>query len=249
LVNEFDIKENFKTLPHIIDTSKHNVNKSTINNNLYLGYIGYTQFTVEHRNDLLSKAAWNIAYKEFAELKWPLKGEQYREKNFQNVLNDASYLFTGCHPPNTKEMLEQLDEFKLGELNKPLHLPEDKEKIQKWINESSRVNISNFDSMKHFTISNGTTESLNSFITSDNLQYMPSKMYFHHGEVLEGKKIKVKDVFTDEIVEGSNVLFEFPSPWFSAEQIHCVLLCDGPKKKFMIHKHLILTHAGIPKFL
>jgi len=220
LINGFDLKEKFKTLEYNIDTNKHNVEQANINNNLYLGYEGSMEFTIEHRNDPLAKAAWTIAYTDFTELKWPLKGEQYREKNFHNVHRDTVFLFTGCHPPNTKEVLDEINELKIGHLDTPLHLPEDKQKIQDWINKSSRINISNFDSMEHFTISNGTTESLNSFILSRDEIYMPEKTYYHHGEVLEGKKITVKNVFADDLKQGSNVLFEFPSPWYSADDMN-----------------------------
>ena len=44
-------------------------------------------------------------------------------------------------------------------------------------------------------------------------------MYYFHGEILQDKKNTIKDVFNDSILEGSTVLFELPSPWYSTDKI------------------------------
>ena len=219
LINGFDLKDNFKTLPYKIDLNKHKVDTDVIHNNLYFGYEGHMDFELEHNDDLLSKAAWTIADKEFSPIKWPLKGQQYRNKDFHNVRRDAIYMFTGCHPPNTKDIIDQTKDLRLGDLGDPLELSADREVIEEWINKSARINLRNFSVMKNFTVSSGTTESLNSFIHSADEIYMPSKTYYHNGEVLEGKGIKVKDVFIDTLVPNANVLLELPSPWYDTNGI------------------------------
>ena len=217
-INGYDLKENFKAVDYIIDTNKHKVEKAIINNNLYLGYVGFMEFTIEHRDDLLSDAAWTIADKEFTKIKWPLKGQQHRQKDFHTVRRDAVFMFTGCHPPKTKNIKEIVDQYKIADLSDPL-MPEDRTKVEEWINKSSRVKIKNFDLMENFTVGNGVTESLHSFIQSSSVIYMPEKMYYHNKEILQDKKIQVRNAFNEKFEKGSNVLFELPSPWYQTEDI------------------------------
>jgi hypothetical protein len=217
-VNGFDLKEKFKHVTYEIDTTKHDVVTNSIPNNLYFGYQGSMQFSIEHENDLLSRAAWKIADKDFSRIKWPLRGQQYREKNFDSVHRDAVYMFTGCHPPNTKLLVDMIDNFKIAELKNPLQ-DNDRIKIEKWINRSNRVKIKNFAVMNHFTTSTGVTESLSTFLQSADTIFLPEKTYYHNGELLRDKNIKPKDAFDGNFEQGSNVLFEMPSPWYTNEQI------------------------------
>lgn len=217
-INGFDLKERFKEISYDIDTSKHTVNRKSIPNNLYFGYQGSMHFSIEHKNDLLSRASWTLADKEFSSVKWPLKGQQYREKNFDSVHRDAVYMFTGCNPPNTKSLVDMIDNLKIAELKDPLR-ENDRLKIEEWINRSDRVKIKNFAGLNNFTISNGVTESLSTFLQSADTIFLPKKTYFHNGELLRDKNIKSKDAFEGNFERGANVLFEMPSPWYTADRI------------------------------
>ena len=217
-INGFDLKEGFKEITYNIDTSKHTVHGKSIPNNLYFGYQGSMHFSLEHKNDLLSRAAWTIADKEFTPIKWPLKSQQYREKNFDNVHRDAVYMFTGCNPPETEILVDMIDNFKIADLKDPLR-ESARRKIEEWINRSSRVKIKNFASLNNFTISNGVTESLSTFLQSADTIFLPKKTYFHNSELLSDKNIKSKNAFREYFEQGSNVLFEVPSPWYTTERI------------------------------
>ena len=218
IVNGFDIKENFKALDYVIDANKHKVEKTIINNNLYLGYVGFMEFIIEHRDDQLFNAAWTIADKEFENLTRPTKGQQHRQKDFHTVRRDAVFMFTGCHPPKTKTIKDIIDVYKIEDLSNTL-MSDDRYKIEDWINKSSRVKMANFDVMNHFTVGTGSTEFLNSFIQSSNVIYMPEKMYYHNREILQDKKITVRDALNEKFEKGSNVLFEMPSPWYQTEDM------------------------------
>jgi len=215
-INGFNCVDKFKTLPYKIDRSKHNVKNDIINNNLYFGYVGSMEFDIEHADSKLSQAAWTIAYTDFEEVKWPLKGDLRRLKNFDNVYRDAKFLFTGCQPPLTKEIIDTVDTMRIKDLRMPLDVIADRKKVEDWFMASKRFSIEGLEHFEGFVPANGVTDCLRNFINKDNL-YMPKKMYFLNGEMLTGRM--VKDVFTDEIKPKSNVIFEYPSPWYSNEQL------------------------------
>ena len=218
-INDFDFTEHFKTIPYYINKSKHKISQDKIANTLYFGYIGEMEFNLTHKDDLLTKAAWVIANNEFEYVKWPLRGDNYREKDFNTLHRDAKYMFTGCLAPNTQEINDVINNSNVGELRNPLHTVNDRKKIEDWINNSKRINLQGFEQLEHFTFSQGILDSLNSFILSSEVLYIPKKMYYFHGEILQDKKNTIKDIFNDSILEGSAVLFEFPSPWYSTNEI------------------------------
>ena len=219
LVNTGQFRDSIAVIPHTVDQTKHPDAPAQIINNLYFGYIGTTVFKFSHRTDALSKAAWLIADKEFEYVKWPLRGDTYRSKNFETIRRDAKYMFTGSLSPATKEIINFVDDLTIGNLKQPLKHKQDKAKLEQWINQSTRVQLQNFESLPYFTYSQGIVEALNSFVMSSDKIYMPKKMYYFHGEILQDKSIVVKDVMQDELEEGSNVLFEMPSPWYSTEKL------------------------------
>ena len=218
-INGYDLKERFKGIVYKIDQARHpSVELHTIPNNLYFGYEGCMAFSIEHRDDSLSQAAWTIAEKEFSEVKWPLMNNQYREKNFHNVHRDAVYMFTGCSSPNTKTLVDTIDQLKIADLKTPLHY-DDRSKIENWINQSERVKIKNFSMMDNFTTGTGVTQSLSVFLQSADTIFMPEKTYFHNGEYLNDKHVRFMNAFSEVFEEGSSVLFELPSPWYTAESV------------------------------
>ena len=218
-VNGGNFIEQIKKVDYNIIQSKHKDAGDTIKNNLYFGYVGSMDIVLEQTDDLLKKAAWTIADKEFEYVKWPFRGENYRTKNFSTVLSDATYMYTGLVSPATHEINQAIDKLSVGDLRLPLDISKDRKKIEHWINRSSRITLMGMDKMKNFTISQGVMDSLNSFITTADILYMPEKTYFFQGEILQDKKVIVKDAFNDELKDGSSVLFELPSPWYSTSDI------------------------------
>ena len=85
-INGFNFIDSFKTIPYRINKSKHKILQDKIANNLYFGYIGEMQFSLTHKDDPLTKAAWIIANNEFEYVKPAFKGDNYREKNLHNIL-------------------------------------------------------------------------------------------------------------------------------------------------------------------
>ena len=219
LINGGDFRDDIKSIPYRIDRTKHPDGPTEIENNLYFGYIGSLSFSINQADSLLQKAAWMIADKEFEFVKWPLRGNNYRNKDFATVYRDAKYMFTGSLAPNNREINNIIDNTKLGDLRQPLQTDKDRKKIEKWINRSKRISLNGFGQLKHFTFSQGILDSLNSFISSTDIIYMPNKMYYFHGEILQDKKTIIKDVFNDRMTEGSTVLMELPSPWFTTQEI------------------------------
>lgn len=143
--------------------------------------------------------------------------EQYRKKNFHNVHRDAVYMFTGCLSPNTPSLIDAIDDLKIATLRNPM--PHDhRVKIENWINCSKRVKIKNFSVMDNFTSGTGVTQSLSVFLQSAETIFMPEKTYFHNGEYIKDKDIRIKNAFDEIFEEGSRVLFELPSPWYSIEK-------------------------------
>ena len=218
-INGGNFLEAVKDINYHIDLSRHPDAKNTIKNNLYFGYIGSMEIELQQTTELLKKAAWIIADKEFEHVKWPFRGDNYRTKTFSHILDDANYMYTGLVSPATPEINNAIDEVKIGDLRKPLDDVKDRMKIEDWINRSSRINLLGMDKMKHFTFSQGVMDSINSFILNSEVLYMPKKTYYFQGEILSDKKIETRDAFDDEIQERSNFLLELPSPWYSTEQI------------------------------
>ena len=216
-INGHDFTEKFKTIPYRVDKIYHDAEID--NNNLYFGYIGEMHFTITHKNDLLTKAAWIIADKEFESVKWPLRGDVYRTKNFDTVYRDAKYMFTGCHPPLTKELVDEIDHMSLKDLKVPLDMPNDRNTIEKWICNSKKIKIKGMEQFDSFVPANGITDCLRNFVSKDNV-FMPKKMYFFNGEMLDGMDKTIKDVFTNTITNNANVIFEYPSPWYSTKELN-----------------------------
>jgi len=218
LINGFDFTEQFKVIPYTIDTEKHLDAQSTIPNNLYFGYVGQMQFDITHKTDLLTKAAWTLANKEFEYVKLPLKGNNYREKNLHNILRDTKFMFTGSLAPNCQEVVDSINSLDLKDLRLPLKT-DDRKKIESWINRSSRVQFDNFDALPFFTYTNGVVDCLNSFLADTKTIYLPTKVYYFYREVLKDRNVLIKDIWQDEIVENSKVIMELPAPWYSTQEI------------------------------
>ena len=235
-INGFDCVDRFKEIEYHIDKSKHIIADNVIPNNLYFGYIGRMTFALEHKSDLLSQAAWLLADKEFTPVKWPLKGDNFRKKDFDTLCRDSLYMFTGCQPPHSEEISKFVEHLKIGETSSPVQLLDAKEKIQAWINRSARINLKNFNSVNHFTVSNGVTESLSNVLCSNKVLYMNKKMYCHNREFLEDKNVTIKDLHVENLDKNSTVLMELPSPWYDthtqieiikkAKQANCHVAID-----------------------
>ena len=218
LVNEFDFTDMFKHIPYTIDKKQHPDAPNKIPNNLYFGYTGKMDFTIEHKTDLLTKAAWTIANNDFEYIKVGFKGENYRKKTLHNILRDTKYMFVGCVAPNCKEITDSINGLSFSNLRLPMK-KDDMFDIQNWINNSNRIQLENFDQLPYFNYANGVTECLNTFINSSDTIYMPKKMFYFHIEMLQNKNIVVKDIFKDELETNSKVIFELPSPWYDTLSI------------------------------
>lgn len=218
-INGGNFAHDIKSIAYQVDKTKHPDGPSALENNHYFGYIGSLSIEVNQTDSLLRKAAWIIADKEFEYVKWPLRGDNYRTKDFKTVHRDARYMFIGSLAPDNREINNIINNSNIGELRRPLNTKEDRKKIEEWINNSTRINLQGFGQLKHFTFSQGILDSLNSFITSTDLLYMPKKIYYFHREILQDKKITIKDVFNDSIAHDSTLLFELPSPWYATNEI------------------------------
>jgi len=214
LINGFDCVDLFKEIPYVVDKSKHKIPKNIFPNNLYFGYVGKMSFELTHKDDLLSQAAWTIADREYTEVKWPHKGDHCRKKNLETLQRDSRYMFTGCQPPLAKEISSIVENLEIGSLSSPVYMLDLKQEIEKWILCSNHITIENFSKMSYFTVSNGVTDSLHSFLLSNKLIYTKDKMYYHNKEILENKDVTIKDISTDTLDKGAKVLIEFPSPWY-----------------------------------
>jgi hypothetical protein len=228
-VNDGDFTDMFSSLDYKVDKTMHPDADDVIQNNLYFGYVGEMDFVIEQTIDLLPRAAWVIANETFNNVKWPTRNNNHREKNFENIYDDYRFMFTGCHPPRMEEIDEIIDKSTLGPLIAPLRKKQDKLKLERWINSSRRVEIQNLSSMQHFTFSNGTTDSLFSFMMRHDEIYMPKKMYHHNRQILDDKNCTVVDLDENEIKEGATVLIELPSPWYSNE--HLISIIKKAKEK------------------
>tara|TARA_B100001248_G_scaffold17555_1_gene11640 strand:- start:9258 stop:10589 length:1332 start_codon:yes stop_codon:yes gene_type:complete len=217
-INGYEYKDKFKFLPYTIDSSYHKVN-SSINNNNYFGYVGSMSFTVNHKIDLLSQAAYTIADKEFEYVKWPMvQGPHYREKTLDNLNRDTKFMHIGSLAPKTQEIIDFIDVKTLKEFKFPLKVEECRKHIQEWINKSTRIQIDNFESMQQFNFSNGIIPCLESFANRSNTLYITKKAYYFY-RYFENYSHKIKDLFEDEILENSHVLIEFPTLYYSKEEL------------------------------
>jgi hypothetical protein len=237
-INGFDCVDRFKEIEYHIDKSKHIMVDNVIPNNLYFGYIGRMTFALEHKNDLLSQAAWLLADKEFTPVKWPLKGDNFRKKDFDTLCRDSLYMFTGCQPPQSEEISKFVEQLNISETSNLVQLLDAKEKIEAWINRSARINLKNFNSMNHFTVSNGVTESLSNVLCSNKVLYMNEKMYYHNREFLEDKNVTIKDLHVENLDKNSTILMELPSPWYDT---HSQLEIIKKAKQANCHVALDLT--------
>tara|TARA_B100000424_G_scaffold23247_1_gene16487 strand:- start:1201 stop:2247 length:1047 start_codon:yes stop_codon:yes gene_type:complete len=200
-----------------------------INNNLYFGYIGSMEIILEHTNDPLRRAAWTIADKEFEYTKWPIKGNKHRNKHFETIFRDAKFMYTGSMPPKSKEITNVVNETKLADLRGLL--PKDIEsKLWDWISKSQRVKM-NGEPFKHLTFSNGVSDSLESFVRKSNqILMIPEKMYHIHGEIFDYPNLVKLDPFERSIPLYADVLLEYPSPWYTNDELDNVIKLAKEKK-------------------
>jgi len=230
----------FKTIKYEVDKPSHPGVDNLINNG-YFGYIGELLIEFDQCNDLLKQAAWLIAENEFTPVKWPLKGDNFRKKDFDTLCRDSLYMFTGCQPPRLEEISKFVEQLNIGETSSPVQLLDAKEKIEAWINRSARINLKNFNSMNYFTISNGVTESLSNVLCSTEVLYMNEKMYYHNREFLEDKNVTIKDLEVDNLDKNSTILMELPSPWYDTHsQIEII------KKAKQANCHVALDLTWLP---
>lgn len=225
-VNGNDFKDQLKTVQYFPDQKYHAV--SPLENNLYFGYIGSMTFEVKHDNDILTRAAWTLANNEFDHIKWPFKGDNYRQKTFANITRDTKFMFTGSLAPEDKDIHEHINNLDIKQLRDPVRTDE-KQNIQNWINRSSRIKLTNFDALPNFTFANGINDSIDSFIHRAKKLYLAKKKYFFVGEMLDEHVDNIKDPYTDTIEPGSDVLLEFPSPWYPVE--HTMKVITEAKSK------------------
>ena len=220
IINGYDFTEDFKGLEYSIDPEKHGPH-SKIHNNLYFGYIGQLNFTLDTKTDLLSKAAWIIADKEFRYIKFPTKNLTIlrKEKNKEIVMSDARDCFFGFGNVDDAEMIEFVNDQKISALNTPLVRSDTQINLQKFINQSKRINFTNFEAVPNFAFTDGIIESINSFVGRSQELYIPTKAFYIYREILGERNIKLKDIFKDPLVQGSKVLLELPSPWYSTDLI------------------------------
>lgn len=228
-VNGGNFIDQVKAIKYKVDKSKHQDANDTIDNNLYFGYIGSMEIVLEQTNEQLEKAAWIIADKEFEYTKWPIKGNIHRNKDFETILRDAKFMYTGSTPPQSKAITKLVNETKVEELRGPF--PKDVEsKLWDWISKSERVKIDG-EPLKHFTFSNGVSDSLDSFVrNSSRIIMMPSKMYYMHGELFDETNLIRLDPFERPIPLYADVLLEYPSPWYTNEELDNVIKQAKDKK-------------------
>jgi hypothetical protein len=217
-INGHDHCDEFKHIKYDVDP-KHHTNQKSINNNLYFGYIGSMAFVLTQKNDLLTKAAYTIADKEFEYVKWPMvQGPHYREKTLQNIIRDTKFMYMGSLAPRTPEIVDAIDSYKIKDAKLPLKVEQSRKKIEDWINSSKRVDIKNFSKMNYFNYSGGIIPSLDSFASRAERLYLPNKAYYFY-RYFENNSHKLKDVFKDDIQPDSHVLFELPTLYYPNEEI------------------------------
>ena len=252
LVNGGDFTDWLKTVDFIVDKQKHPDAKTKLANNLHFGYSGHMEVVLDQTDDILKKAGWVIANNEFKPVKWPLRGDMYRTKNFETVCRDAKFMFTGCQSPFTQEIEDEINSMCLKDLRVPMN-DSDRRTIESWINDSDRITLNRLRDFQSFVPANGVTDCLRNFLSQEKI-YMPDKMYFLNREMMDDKRQKVINVFENDIEPGANVLFEFPSPWYSnrdlldkineAKELGCNIALDLTWLP-MSNENIILDTKGI----
>lgn len=225
LVNGEDFSDSLKSVPYEIDQSKHPDAVNSIPNNLYLGYMGHLKFELEHDDSLLSKAAWIIAKNEFEETKWPLGADNFRDKTFGNILRDAKGMFLGMtQAPKNKEILQTYNHLTLRETMLPVKIDQFRKKLQSWINKSERISIDGLENFKEFTVSSqGVSDSLQSFMNRSKRMYMTQKIFWWNNEFLKSRTTKLNSLLDEGLLQDSDVLIEFPSPWYTDDYIKSII--------------------------
>ena len=228
-VNDGDFLDQVKAIEYTIDQTKHNDANDKIENNLYFGYIGSMEIILEQTNDPLRKAAWTIADKEFEYTKWPIKGNKHRSKDFETIFRDAKFMYTGSTPPKSKAITNVVNETKLADLRGPCTSDIDS-KLWDWISKSPRIKMYG-EPFRHFTFSNGVSDSLESFVRkSRRVIMMPEKMYHIHGEIFDDTDLIRLDPFQKPIPLYADVLLEYPSPWYTNQELDDVIKQAKDKK-------------------
>ena len=138
-------------------------------------------------------------------------------------------MYTGSMPPKAKEITNVVNETKLADLRGLL--PKDIEsKLWDWISKSQRVKI-NGEPFKHLTFSNGVSDSLESFVRKSNqILMIPEKMYHIHGEIFDYPNLVKLDPFERPIPLYADVLLEYPSPWYTNNELDNVIKLAKEKK-------------------
>ena len=219
-INDGDFFDWIKAKDYIIDRNAHPDVDNDINaNNGYFGYQGSLSVWIDDCQDKLKVAAWTIAKNEFELVKWPMRAETFRTKDFDNIYRDAKFMFLGVHnlPMDTIKNVYQNQTVK--EFIHPINLAESREMLEQWINNSNRISVDNFQLLPYFTLSTGVHDSLQSFINRAENLFVCKKNFEGNGKILEGSNVKVYDLFTDELIPNSSVILEIPSPWYETKQL------------------------------
>ena len=233
MINGGNFKSSIEKQQYKIDRHLHPDAEEEIQFDGYFGYVGRLEIRINQCNDLLKKAAWTIADKEFEYTKWPIKGNKHRNKNFETIHRDAKFMYTGSTPPLSKAITKVVNDTKVKDLRDPLH-NDAESKIIDWISKSERVKI-NGEPFKHFTFSNGVSDSLESFVRNSRVIMMPPKMYHMHGELFDETDLIRLDPFERPIPLYANVLLEYPSPWYTNEELDDLIkLAKGKKAKIAL---------------
>lgn len=215
-VNGGNFNESFKLLDYTVDHSKHKDAPSKITNNGYFGYNGSLTYKFKQCDDLLKKAAWLIADRNFENPKDRSRGNLYRQKNFETVLADAKYMFTGSWPPDDDVLRTAIDSHTIKDTRLPIVFDDAKRKIENWIKDSKRLKLSNFAKFKYFSFDVGATNFIDSFVDrgSENIN-LPDKKYAFIGDCLAYRNVKQHEKHQP----GSHALFEFPNPWQDGREV------------------------------
>ncbi len=235
LINGGSFKKQIEEEEIKIDKALHPDAPQTIKFDGYFGYVSTLNIDIHNDQSLLNKAAWTIANSEFEYVKWPMKTGTHRTKTFDTVLRDAKFMYTGSTPPHTEEISKVINDTKLGQLREPV-AQNSRANIEKWLVSSKRIAMYGLEDFDHFTHSTGVSDSLESFVHSTRVIFMPSKMYYMHGELLEGTEIIRMDPFQGtsnpncQIPLYANVLLEYPSPWYTIKQLNEIISQAKDKK-------------------
>tara|TARA_B100000214_G_scaffold324160_1_gene261007 strand:- start:13482 stop:14804 length:1323 start_codon:yes stop_codon:yes gene_type:complete len=216
-INDGNFTDWFKQIEYKVDVSKHSDVETIIVNNGYYGYIGQLEINIS-QCDLLKKAAWLIADRHFKNYKTNSRERAFREKTFDNVHDDARWMFTGSWPPDTKEIVDHIDNLTIKQTKPPVILEDLRKQTEEWLQKSNRISFKNFDKFEHFCFDKGILSFINSFLMRQKEVYKPNKIYQFVGEISEGKDITYKDIF-GEIKEKSVVYLELPSPWYDNDRL------------------------------